>query len=59
MDELIKLQKEYIEFLSKHYNNAYSMAHIHHYRESEESIKKGEKLRNKIKNLEANTNKTK
>ena len=52
MEELIKLQKEYIEFLGDCYNNAYLMANLHHYTESDANIKIGEILRNGIKALE-------
>jgi hypothetical protein len=52
MEELIKLQKEYIEFLGNRYNDAYLIAHIHHYQESDENIEKGKALRNQIKECE-------
>jgi hypothetical protein len=49
MNELIKLQKEYIEFLGRCYNDAILIATLHHRGASEENIKKGAELRNKIK----------
>jgi len=49
--KLIMAQKEYIEFLGERYNNAFIIAHLHHYMESNENIEKGLELRNKIQEL--------
>jgi hypothetical protein len=50
--KLIKAYKKYINFLSNEYFDAFSFAHIHGYKCSEENIKLGEQMRNAIKELE-------
>jgi hypothetical protein len=49
--EEIEAQANYIEFLGRHYNMAYSVASAHYYKELQEDIDKGESLRNIIKEL--------
>ena len=50
--ELIKAYQEYIHFLSKAYDVAFTLANIHGYNCSESEIKLGQQLRNNIKELE-------
>lgn len=54
MKKLIGLQKEYIAFLEKAYNETFTIAHIHHYRPNKKDIKEGERLRKAIKNESTN-----
>lgn len=48
-DKLIKLQEEYIGLLQKAHNAVFPIAHIHSYRESDEVIAEGKRLREEIK----------
>ena len=50
--ELIKAYKEYIHFLSKAYEEAFTLAWVHGYRCTEQEIAFGQQLRNAIKELE-------
>lgn len=50
--ELIKAYQEYIHFLSKAYNDAFTLAWVHGYRCSEQEIEFGQQKRNAIKELE-------
>jgi len=52
MKKLIKAQKEYIEFLSEKYDDAFKFCHTHGIRATKEDIEKGDILRQKIKYLE-------
>lgn len=50
--ELIKAYQEYIHFLSKAYDDAFTLAWVHGYRCSEQEIEFGRQLRDNIKELE-------
>ena len=50
--ELIKAYQEYIHFLSKAYDDVLVLAWVHGYRCSEQEIEFGQKLRNRINELE-------
>lgn len=51
--ELVKAYKDYIYFLSKAYDEAFNIANIHGYNCSEQEIEFGQKLRNRITELES------
>jgi hypothetical protein len=54
--KILEPYKEYITLLEKAEASALSIASIHHYRVSDDLIKKGQELRDKIKNQELSDN---
>lgn len=50
---LIKKQEEYILFLGEHYDEVFSFAFAHGWRDSEDIIDKGKILREEIEQLKA------
>jgi DNA-binding transcriptional MerR regulator len=48
LSEQVEDLKRFIDFLAKHYDAAFSIAHIHHFRVSDEDIEEGKRLREKI-----------
>jgi hypothetical protein len=54
--KILEPYKEYITLLEKAEASALSIASIHHYRVSDDLIKKGQELRDKIKNQELSEN---
>lgn len=53
MKELIDKQREYIKFLGERYSAAIIFCAVHGMTEEDENIKKGERLRKEIQDLEA------
>lgn len=50
---LIAKLKEYIAFLGGQFDETFTLAHLHHYRPSQESIDKGKRLREEIAALQS------
>lgn len=51
--ELFRVQSEYIKLLEKECGNLLGIAHVHGYRASDEDVKKGIELRDKINELQS------
>lgn len=52
IEDVIKAQQEYIEFLGEAHDAAFSIAYIHGYRPPIEVIDKGDELREKLKDIQ-------